>query len=146
MKEANQIAKYLTDISGVNVFENSRKRANVEVRSLLTFILRNQFNMSYHGIKRFYESNDKDYDHATAIHSLKTFEVNRRYNPKLDEWLNDIQHLLRDKVEIKRGLLKHKIEYLYKKDVDKLLKITNDMKLKELNGERQTKEKATANI
>ena len=146
MKEANQIAKYLTDISGVNVFENSRKRKNVEVRSLLTFILRNQFNMSYHGIKRFYESNDKDYDHATAIHSLKTFEVNRRYNPKLDEWLNDIQHLLRDKVEIKRGLLKHKIEYLYKKDVDKLLKITNDMKLKELNGERQTKEKATANI
>ncbi len=146
MKEANQIAEYLTDISGVNVFENSRKRANVEVRSLLTFILRNQFNMSYHGIKRFYESNDKDYDHATAIHSLKTFEVNRRYNPKLDEWLNDIQHLLRDKVEIKRGLLKHKIEYLYKKDVDKLLKITNDMKLKELNGERQTKEKATANI
>ena len=146
MKQAKQIAEYLTDISGVNVFENSRKRANVEVRSLLTFILRNQFNMSYHGIKRFYESNDKDYDHATAIHSLKTFEVNRRYNPKLDEWLNDIQHLLRDKVEIKRGLLKHKIEYLYKKDVDKLLKITNDMKLKELNGERQTKEKATANI
>ena len=146
MKQANKIAEYLTDISGVNVFENSRKRPNVEIRSLLTFILRNQFNMSYHGIKRFYESNDKDYDHATAIHSLKTFEVNRRYNPKLDEWLNDIQHLLRDKVEIKRGLLKHKIEYLYKKDVDKLLKITNDMKLKELNGERQTKEKATANI
>ena len=146
MKEANKIAKYLTDISGVNVFENSRKRKNVEVRSLLTFILRNQFNMSYHGIKRFYESNDKDYDHATAIHSLKTFEVNRRYNPKLDEWLNDIQHLLIDKAEIKRGLLKHKIEYLYKKDVDKLLKITNDMKLKELNGERQTKEKAPTNI
>lgn len=146
MKQANKIAEYLTDISGVNVFENSRKRANVEIRSLLTFILRNQFNMNYHEIKRFYESNDKHYDHTTAIHSLKTFEVNRRYNPKLDEWLNDIQHLLRDKVEIKRGLLKHKIEYLYKKDVDKLLKITNDMKLKELNGERQTKEKAPANI
>jgi len=83
---------------------------------------------------------------AGILADIKTFEVNRRYNPKLDEWLNDIQHLLIDKAEIKRGLLKHKIEYLYKKDVDKLLKITNDMKLKELNGERQTKEKAPTNI
>ena len=146
MKQANKIATLIKKQTGVDLFENKRTKQHSEYRSLLCFILRNQFNMSYHGIKRFYESNDKDYDHATAIHSLKTFEVNRRYNPKLDEWLNDIQHLLRDKVEIKRGLLKHKIEYLYKKDVDKLLKITNDMKLKELNGERQTKEKATANI
>ena len=40
------IATYLTYISGVDVFANSRKRANVEMRSLLTFILRNQFDMN----------------------------------------------------------------------------------------------------
>ena len=34
MKEANRIAKHIIDISGINIFENTRKRQYVEMRSL----------------------------------------------------------------------------------------------------------------
>jgi len=146
MKEANKIAKYLTDISEVDVFANSRRRENIDVRSLLTFILRNHLGMTFHQIKNFYENNGKHYDHATAMHSLKTFEVNRRYSKSLDEWLKKIQFLIRDKSNIKKGMLEHKLQYLHSNDINKLLKIVNDMPQKEIDGERQTKEKAPANI
>jgi len=80
------------------------------------------------------------------MHSLKTFEVNRRYSKSLDEWLKKIQFLIRDKSNIKKGMLEHKLQYLHSNDINKLLKIVNDMPQKEIDGERQTKEKAPANI
>ena len=132
MKEANKIAKYLTDISEIDVFENSRRRENIDVRSLLVFVLRNHLGMTFHQIKNFYEKNGKHYDHATAMHSLKTFEVNRRYSKSLDEWLRKIQFLIRDKSNIKKGILEHKLQYLYNNDINKLLKIVNEMPQKEI--------------
>ena len=68
-REAKRIADYLYDISGVDVFENKRTRYNIEARSLLNFILRNHFDMTFHQIKEFYEKNGKRYDHATAMHN-----------------------------------------------------------------------------
>ena len=139
--EAKRIADYLNEILGIDVFENTRRRYTIEARSLLTFVLRNHFDMTFHQIKEFYISNGKNYNHATAIHSLKAFEQHRRYSEFLDQWLTQIQLLLRNKVEIKKGLLINRIEYLYPNDIIKLLKITNDMQLKEIDGKEQTKEK-----
>ena len=142
MIKAKQIAEYLTDISGVNVFENSRKRANVETRSLLTFILRNQFSMGYHDIKKFYESNDKDYDHATAIYSYKSFETHRKYNPKLNKYLDLVLLKLKDKSKLQKALINHIVDNTLKGDLKKVLKLVDKLP----NGEEQTKEKATASI
>ncbi len=139
MKETNKIAKYLTDISGVNVFANSRKRANVEVRSLLTFILRNQFNMGYHEIKRFYESNDKDYDHATAIYSYKNFGTYRRYNPKLNKYLDLVLLQLKDKAKLHRALINHIVDSTLERDLKKVLRLVNEMPQKELDGAKVQK-------
>lgn len=140
-KEAKRVASYLYDISGVDVFENNRRRFTIEARSLLTFVLRNHFDMTFHQIKEFYQANGKNYDHATALHSLKSFEVHRRYSKFLDKWLAQIQRLLINKQDIKKALLKHRIEYLYSSDVNKLLRITNDMKLKEIDGKEQKQKK-----
>lgn len=134
--EAKRIADYLNKISGVDVFENTRRRYTIEARSLLTFVLRNHFDMTFHQIKEFYISNGKNYNHATAIHSLKAFEQHRRYSEFLDQWLTQIQIFLRNKEEIKKGLLINRIEYLYPNDIIKLLTITNDMELKEIDGEK----------
>jgi len=131
MKQANKIAEYLTDISGVNVFENSRKRANVETRSLLTFILRNQFSMGYHDIKRFYESNDKDYDHATAIYSYKSFETHRKYNPKLNKYLDLVLLKLKDKSKLQKALINHIVDNTLEKDLKKVLKLVDKFPTKE---------------
>ena len=67
MKEANKIAKHIIDISGINVFDNTRKREYIEMRSLLTFMLRHHCNMTYAQIRDFYESNGKSYDHTTIV-------------------------------------------------------------------------------
>ena len=119
IKEPNEIAEYLQNLSGVEIFSNSRKRPNIEMRSLLTFILRNQFEMSYTQIRDFYEINDKNYDHATAIHSFKSFETHRRYNPKLDKYLDLVLLRLRDKTKLRKALINHIVDYTLEKALKK---------------------------
>ncbi len=135
--EAKRIADYLNEISGVDVFENTRTRYTIEARSLLNFVLRNHFDMTFHQIKEFYISNGKSYDHATAMHSVKTFEVHRNYSKFLNEWLSKLQILVKDKTNIKKGLLLNKIDTLDNKQIAKLYKQV----IKIENGKEQTKEK-----
>jgi len=132
MREANKIAKHLINISGVNVFENSRKRKYVEVRSLLTFILRTHFEMKFYEIRDFYKLNGKSYDHATAIYSYKAFEINRRYNPLLDKYIDLLLIKIKDKAKLRKALVNHIIEHIQEQDLKKILKIVDKLDLKEL--------------
>jgi hypothetical protein len=127
IKEPKEIAEYLKEVSGVEVFSNSRKRPNIEMRSLLTFILRKQFEMSYTEIRDFYEINDKDYDHSTAIHSFKSFETHRRYNPKLDKYLDLVLLSLKDKTKLRKALINHIVDYTLEKDLKKVLKLVDGL-------------------
>lgn len=138
MKEANKIAKNIIDISGINVFENSRKRKYIEMRSLLTFILRHHCNMKFKDIRDFYEANGKSYDHATAIHSLKAFEMHRRYNENLDKYFDIVLLRIRNKSKLRRALITHIVDYTKEKDLKRLLKIVDKLK----DGDKQRKEKA----
>ena len=142
MREANRIAKDIIDISGINVFENCRKRKFVEMRSLLTFMLRHHCNMKFTDIRDFYKSNGKSYDHATAIHSLRAFEMNRRYNPLLDKYFDIALLRVRNKAKLRRALLNHIIDYTKSKDLKRLLKIVDTLPLKQLDG-KEPKEKKT---
>ncbi len=141
MKEANKIAKHIIDISGIDVFDNTRKREHIEMRSLLTFMLRHHCNMKFKEIKDFYESNGKNYDHATALHSLKSFETHRRYNPKLDKYFDIVLLRIRNKSKLRRALINHIIDYTKEKDLKKLLRIVDTLPLKDIDGKEQTKEK-----
>ena len=141
MKEANKIAKYIIDISGIDVFDNTRKREHIEMRSLLTFMLRHHCNMKFKEIKDFYESNGKNYDHATALHSLKSFETHRRYNPLLDKYFDIVLLRIRNKSKLRRALINHIIDYTKSKDLKKLLRIVDTLPLKDIDGKEQTKKK-----
>ena len=105
MKEANKIAKHIIDISGINVFDNTRKREHIEMRSLLTFMLRHHCNMKFTDIRDFYKSKGKNYDHATALHSLKSFETHRRYNPKVDKYFDIVLLRIRNKSKLRKALI-----------------------------------------
>ena len=142
MKEANKIAKYIIDISGIDVFDNTRKREHIEMRSLLTFMLRHHCNMKFKEIKDFYESNGKNYDHATALHSLKSFETHRRYNPKLDKYFDIVLLRIRNKSKLRKALINHIIDYTKEKDLKRLLKIVDKLK----DGKEQRKEKADTSV
>ena len=141
MKEANKIAKHIIDISGIDVFDNTRKRKYIEMRSLLTFMLRHHCNMKFKEIKDFYESKGKNYDHATALHSLKSFETHRRYNPMLDKYFDIVLLRVRNKSKLRKALINHIIDHTKEKDLKRLLKIVDKLNLKELNGKEQTKKK-----
>ena len=146
MKEANKIAKNIIDISGIDVFNNSRKREYIEIRSLLTFMLRHHCNMTFHEIKDFYQSKGKNYDHATALHSLKSFETHRRYNRNLDKYFDIVLLRIRNKSKLRRALINHIIDYTKEKDLKKLLRIVDTLPLKDIDGKEQRKEKADTTV
>ena len=139
MKEANKIAEDIIDISGLDVFDNTRKKEYIQMRSLLTFMLRHHCNMKFTEIRDFYESNGKNYDHATAIHSLKSFETNRKHNPKLDKYFDIVLLRVRNKSKLRKALLSHIIDNTKAKDLKILLNIVDKLNLKD--GKEQTKEK-----
>ena len=141
-REANKIAKEIIDISGIDVFDNTRKREHIEMRSLLTFMLRHHCNMTFHEIKKFYQAKGKNYDHATALHSLKSFETHRRYNPKIDKYFDVVLLRIRNKSKLRRALINHIIDYTKEKDLKRLLKIVDKLK----DGKKQRKEKADTTL
>tara|TARA_R100001163_G_scaffold8591_1_gene8456 strand:- start:339 stop:773 length:435 start_codon:yes stop_codon:yes gene_type:complete len=140
MREANKIAEDIIDISGLDVFDNTRKKEYIQMRSLLTFMLRHHCNMKFTEIRDFYESNGKNYDHATAIHSLRSFETNRKHNPKLDKYFDIVLLRVRNKSKLRKALLSHIIDNTKAKDLKILLNIVDKLNLKD--GKEQTKEKA----
>ena len=135
MTEALKIAKRINKLSDVNVFENSRASKVVEVRSLLNKILYDFKNMTLAQIRDFYRNTGKSMDHATVLHSLRNFNMYRMYNPKLNEYFDQMlkQHELSTKYE-KQKAIEQKIKYLSDKNLDKAHALVNKLFTKELIG------------
>ena len=71
IQDAIEVAKELEELSGLDPFRHTRKREYIDVRATLTFLLYNNLNFTLKELSRFYKSNGKPYDHATALHALK---------------------------------------------------------------------------
>lgn len=80
-----EIAVKIKELSGLDVFKNTRQRKYIEVRSLLNHLLRNKLNMRWIHIAQFYIDNGKNYDHSTALYSSDKYHLNAQHNPKLKE-------------------------------------------------------------
>jgi hypothetical protein len=87
---AQQTARMIKELSGVNVFENSRKQNVIESRSLLIYILREVENMTYYFIRDFFVENGKDYDHSTAMHSYQSYPMYAKHNKQLEKYFTHI--------------------------------------------------------
>jgi len=135
MTEALKIAKRINSLSNVNVFENSRASKVVEVRSLLNKILYDFKNMTLAQIRDFYRNTGKPMDHATVLHSLKNFNMYRRYNPKLNEYFDEmIKHYeLSTKYE-KQKAIEHKIKYLSEDNLEEAHSLVSKLFTQELIG------------
>ena len=135
MTEALKIAKRINKLSDVNVFENSRSSKVVEVRSLLNKILYDFKNMTLAQIRDFYRNTGKPMDHATVLHSLKNFNMYRRYNPKLNEYFDEmIKHYeLSTKYE-KQKSIEHKIKYLSDDNLEEAHNLVSKLFTQELIG------------
>jgi hypothetical protein len=133
MNKADKIAKQVNKLSGIDVFENTRKRENIEARSLLNTVLYKYKKMSLSQIKDFYIQNGKSSHHTTVLHSLRNFDIFKNYNTELMEWLTCItSDMTKINNEAKRELIKIKINFISNKDVDEIALLVNAMAKKEL--------------
>jgi len=126
MNKADKIAKEINKIANVDVFQNTRKREVVEARSLLSFILYKYEKMTLQEIGNLFKEKGRSGNHTTVLHSIKSFEINNKYNNRIQRWLLKITRQLRD-IDAKREFIKHKVNFLKNKDVDKIAKQVDKM-------------------
>jgi len=81
----NEIAEKVIELSGINIFERSRKREIVEMRSLFFYILKNKLDMGLTEMSRYFEDSASSINHATIIWSLKNYELYKSTNKKIQE-------------------------------------------------------------
>lgn len=81
----NEIAEKVIELSGINIFERSRKREIVEMRSLFFYILKNKLDMGLTEMSRYFEDSASSINHATIIWALKNYELYKSTNKKIQE-------------------------------------------------------------
>jgi len=117
-----EIANKIIKETGVNIFENTRKKNYIEYRSLLCYLLREKLNMRWLNIKKFFNDNNKLMDHATCIYSANNYKMYKKYNKNLEKIENlfsfksdisidqiDRVHYLENKCKLLEGKLEKKV-------------------------------------
>jgi len=133
-----EIADELNLISKLDVFKVTRKREHVETRSLLNYILYNYKSMPLNKITKFYSNNGWNINHATIIHSIRSFDLHKKYNPNLLIWLEVIINEINEMDNFtKRQYIKSKISRLNNKDIDELTMVISNMPEQKLEYEKQ---------
>ena len=80
-----EISNKIIELSGINIFTNSRKREFVEHRSLLCYLLREKLLMRWTNIAVFFEAQGKSMTHANAMYLVRNYDVFKSYNKNLNE-------------------------------------------------------------
>jgi len=132
MKNLNdKIAKQIIEVSNIDLFQNSRRREVVEVRSIFIKILKEHQEMTFYGIRDYFCENGKCLNHATIMYANSMFEVYIRYNPKLKEWYDFIVNALFDTSEKnllnKKNDLLNSIEYLSEDNIDNVSEYVDNL-------------------
>ena len=138
VKEADQIANKVKELSGLDIYKNTRQREYVEARSLLIFLMYNTLNFRLSEIEKFFVSRGKHYNHATVLYALKNFNSYRQFNKNITLWLNKITNkdtsviqktsVILENIKALRGdeinILYNIVQEMYKRQIE-----TNDIEV-----------------
>ena len=131
MRNRSRIMTLINEIeslSGYRVFENTRRREVVEVRSLLYTVLKKFYRFTLREIQDLAEEYNYTITHASVIHSLKSFEVYSKYSPHLLEWYHAVVIDSEEDLAAQRiDFIKPKLKYLSDDDLLKLSTIVKEM-------------------
>jgi len=117
------IANKITEISGINLFQKSRKRNVIEHRGLLCYILRDKLKMRWQKMEKFYTSQGWAVNHATLINSYRKWYIYKT-NQDVIKILKEFQFEEEDQDQIdKVDMLETKCNNLKKKLEDPLVKL-----------------------
>ena len=120
-----EIANRITEISGIDLFNKSRKRNVVEHRGLLCYILRDKLKMRWEKIAKFYKAQGWPVNHATLINSYNKWYIYKT-NEDVISILNDFKFVEETQEEIdKIDRLETKYINLQKKLEDPLVKLVS---------------------
>jgi hypothetical protein len=81
----NNVADYIIEQTGCDIFLKSRKRDIVEARSVLIYVLRKHHLLTYSQIQQYFQINGMKIDHATCIHAFKSLPMYMRFNKALQD-------------------------------------------------------------
>ena len=79
------IANAVINLTGLDVFKETRDREYVETRALLNTMLHDDIGMGWSRIAEFYKGNGKKMNHATVMHSVKNYPIYKQHNNKLQK-------------------------------------------------------------
>lgn len=115
-------------LSGHNIFEATRRREVVEVRSLLYVILKKYYRFSLREIQDLCQEHGYIITHASVIHSLNSFDIYMKYNSNLADWYHAVVVGLEEDVAAARiDFIKPKLKYLSDDDLLKLSTLVKEM-------------------
>jgi chromosomal replication initiation ATPase DnaA len=76
MTALDKLAQRINEEFNVNIFKHTRSRNVVDARSVFCYIVRTEYSLSLHAIADYFTvKNGKPYDHSTAVHSIKNYEI-----------------------------------------------------------------------
>ena len=81
-----EISKKINKLSGLNIFENTRKRDYIEMRALVCYLMRDKLSMTLEKIAKFFISQGKTMHHATCLHLVKNYPMYKSNNELLDKF------------------------------------------------------------
>ena len=83
IEDIKKIGDSVKEVSGLNIFDNTRRRDYVEMRALVCYVLRKKLRIGLTNIALYFQSEGKTMHHATIIHLVKMYPMYKRYNSRL---------------------------------------------------------------
>lgn len=126
MTGIDKIADKISELAGINIFENTRKQEYVDARALLIFIMYNIKDYKLSEIERYLNSKGKKYNHCSVLYAVRNFNNYRKFNKNLTKWLGEITNSDVSILEKKRMIIEN-IKPLKGESIIELEKIVQEM-------------------
>lgn len=124
--KAQTWARSIKKTTGIDVFQNTRRRDVVTYRSLHVVMCRKNLKWSLEKIGRFYMSNGKkSYDHATVLHAQNMFEQYCFYDKDLMVTLGVLTDMVDDSAAVLHSL-QTKLNYIHPEFYDAIGECLSD--------------------
>ena len=125
----NNVQELIKQITGVDIFQETRKQEVVEYRAVANLFLNKILGYSLMDIVRWYQSNGKNSHHATIIFSINNYDIYKKYNKDLEKMFNtllssttsttSIADLIREVKDLDKKELNDLMKYVKKKKYQK---------------------------
>ena len=82
--DPHEVGSKICDITGIDIFKNTRKKEYVELRALVCYTLREDLEFGYQRIADYFKSQGREMLHSNVIHLVKMYPIYKKYNKNLE--------------------------------------------------------------